>query len=166
VADSSKPAARPPRKPRTRAELVQATLDALRVLDLATSRFRVATAQTWQITVSDSLVMSNLAMSGGAMTPRDLGRRLLISSGTLTSMLDRLESHDLVRRVPNPHDRRSLLIELTEQGRDSLFYSGSQLRQAVDGALAARGSKQLIEVLLAVAAALDSITDDISGNSG
>jgi DNA-binding MarR family transcriptional regulator len=35
---------------------------------------------------------------------------------TLTSMLDRLESRGLIRRVPCPEDRRSFLVELTGPG--------------------------------------------------
>ena len=115
---------------------ILALLEAIRVLELATSRFRTATAQTWRVTVTDSLVMSNLAMAGGRMTPRDLGRRLMISSGTLTSMLDRLQDGGYVVRVPNPTDRRSLLIELTDKGRTSLFYTRELLGGALEKALA------------------------------
>jgi DNA-binding MarR family transcriptional regulator len=156
-------AARTTRKPRTRAELVQVTLDAVRELDLATSRFRAATAQAWHVTVTDSLVISNLAVAGGEMTPRDLGKRLMISSGTLTSMLDRLESHGFVTRVPNPDDRRSLLITLTERGRESLFYTSTGIRQAVDNALPPGISTQLIDTMRAIAAALDAAAEDIGG---
>jgi MarR family transcriptional regulator, organic hydroperoxide resistance regulator len=38
---------------------------------------------------------------------------------TLTGVLDRLERRKLVRRRPNPRDRRSTLIELTAPGRDT-----------------------------------------------
>jgi DNA-binding MarR family transcriptional regulator len=36
---------------------------------------------------------------------------------TLTGVLDRLERRGLVTRTPNPHDRRSILVELTPAGR-------------------------------------------------
>lgn len=153
--------ARPTRTPRNRAELITSTLDAIRVLDLATSRFRAATAQGWQVTVSDSLVMSNLAMAGGEMTPRDLARRLMISSGTLTSMLDRLEAAAYIARIPNPNDRRSLLIQLTETGHKSLFYTRDRLGAALDDALPRGATPELLETMLALAAAIDAATDDL-----
>jgi DNA-binding MarR family transcriptional regulator len=39
------------------------------------------------------------------------------SRATITGIIDTLESKALVTRVPNPDDRRSLLVRLTEQGR-------------------------------------------------
>ncbi len=36
----------------------------------------------------------------------------------MTSLLDVLEKRDLVRRLPHPQDRRSLLVALTPQGKD------------------------------------------------
>src|SRR6266536_1409220 len=44
---------------------------------------------------------------------RDFGHR----RSTLTSILDRLERRELVRRMPHPSSRRSTMLELTEQGR-------------------------------------------------
>ena len=40
-----------------------------------------------------------------------------LSSGAITNRLDRLEEAGLVRRLPNPDDRRGLLVELTEAGQ-------------------------------------------------
>jgi DNA-binding MarR family transcriptional regulator len=48
--------------------------------------------------------------------PRELARSSLITSGAMTSRLDRLERAGLVERKPDPGDRRGVLVELTEQG--------------------------------------------------
>ena len=45
-----------------------------------------------------------------------LGRALMITSGTVTNRLDRLESAGLIRRTDDPDDRRGVLIELTAKG--------------------------------------------------
>jgi DNA-binding MarR family transcriptional regulator len=50
------------------------------------------------------------------MSAGDLSRALLLSSGAMTNRLDRLETAGHVRRVPDPKDRRGVLVELTEQG--------------------------------------------------
>lgn len=50
------------------------------------------------------------------MSAGDLSRALLLSSGAMTNRLDRLEAAGHVRRVPDPKDRRGVLVELTEQG--------------------------------------------------
>lgn len=41
-------------------------------------------------------------------------------SATMTGIIDRLENMSLVQRVNNPNDRRSVLVELTEDGRQRL----------------------------------------------
>ena len=42
----------------------------------------------------------------------------MLSSGAMTNRLDRLERAGLVIRMPDPQDRRGILVGLTEQGRD------------------------------------------------
>ncbi len=136
----------------------ESTLDAIRILDLATSRHRSALAADWGITVTDSLVLSNLATAGGQMTPRDLGRRLMLSSGTLTTMVDRLAAGGYVVRVAHPHDRRSLLVRLTDKGREVLTHSARLLSGALDEALPDAGRTQLTTTLHAIAAAIEKLT--------
>lgn len=50
----------------------------------------------------------------------DLSRMLALSSGAMTNRLDRLETAGLIRRVPDPRDRRGVLVELTEQGKERI----------------------------------------------
>jgi DNA-binding MarR family transcriptional regulator len=45
-----------------------------------------------------------------------LAKRTELSSGAMTNRLDRLEKAGLVRRLPDPDDRRGVLIELTDAG--------------------------------------------------
>jgi DNA-binding MarR family transcriptional regulator len=48
--------------------------------------------------------------------PRDLARSSLVTSGAMTSRLDRIERAGLVARTPDPTDRRGVLVHLTERG--------------------------------------------------
>ncbi len=50
----------------------------------------------------------------------DLGEKTLITKGTLTGIVDRLEARGLVRRVPSVTDRRRVIVRLTAQG-DACF---------------------------------------------
>lgn len=54
------------------------------------------------------------------LTPTTLMRRLLLSSAGVTTRLDRLERGGLVRRLPDPSDRRGVLVELTADGEGLL----------------------------------------------
>lgn len=62
-------------------------------------------------------VLFTLRRSGAPyrLSPSAISESLLVSSGTLTSRLDRLERKRLVARVPHPEDRRSVEVELTPQ---------------------------------------------------
>jgi DNA-binding MarR family transcriptional regulator len=55
----------------------------------------------------------------GRSTPGALAADLELSSGAMTSRLDRLEQSGLVRRIADPNDRRSVIVELTEEGRQT-----------------------------------------------
>jgi DNA-binding MarR family transcriptional regulator len=52
-----------------------------------------------------------------ALRPTDLYRDSLLSSGAITNRIDRVEKMGLVRREPDPRDRRATLIRLTPSGR-------------------------------------------------
>jgi DNA-binding MarR family transcriptional regulator len=48
-----------------------------------------------------------------------LAKRAELSTGAMTNRLDRLEEAGLVRRVPDPEDRRGVLVELTKKGQQA-----------------------------------------------
>jgi DNA-binding MarR family transcriptional regulator len=50
------------------------------------------------------------------LSPTSLGRGLMMSSAGVTSRIDRLERRGLVRRLPDPDDRRGVIVELTDEG--------------------------------------------------
>jgi DNA-binding MarR family transcriptional regulator len=52
-------------------------------------------------------------------TPGRLAERMDLSSGAMTNRLDRLEQAGLIRRLPDPDDRRRVVVELTDHGRET-----------------------------------------------
>jgi len=50
-------------------------------------------------------------------SPTELYRSLMRTSGGVTHLVDRLEQEGLVERVPDPDDRRGVLVSLTRRGR-------------------------------------------------
>ena len=51
------------------------------------------------------------------LSPGRLLRATLVTSGTMTNRIDRLETAGLVRRSPDPLDKRGVLVRLTDAGR-------------------------------------------------
>ncbi len=63
-------------------------------------------------------VLSALRITGPPhrLSPTRLGKGLMLSSAGVTSRLDRLERRGLLARLPDPNDRRGVIVELTEHG--------------------------------------------------
>jgi len=47
----------------------------------------------------------------------EIGRKVLLTSGSITVAVDRLEQKGLVERRPSPDDRRAKIVHLTREGR-------------------------------------------------
>ena len=63
-------------------------------------------------------VLSALRRAGGEqLSPGQLLAQTLVTSGTMTNRIDRLEERGLVRRRPDPSDARSVRVQLTAAGR-------------------------------------------------
>ncbi|MBP0047843.1 MarR family transcriptional regulator [Marinobacterium sp. AK62] len=63
------------------------------------------------------------------ITPTELYRKLLVSSGGMTKILARLEDKGLIDRPANPDDARSRLVELTNRGKALIEEVTEQLLQ-------------------------------------
>lgn len=64
-------------------------------------------------------VLSALRRAGAPyeLSPGALVQQTLVTSGTMTNRVDRMEKRGLVRRRPAPDDRRGILVGLTDAGR-------------------------------------------------
>ena len=89
-----------------------------RHLDLARRRaFAAHEIESWEFDV-----LAALRRAGGdyQLSPGRLLRETLVTSGTMTNRVDRLAARGLVERLPDPHDRRGVLVRLTPQGRSTV----------------------------------------------
>ncbi len=79
-------------------------------------------------------------------TPGELSASLELSSGAMTNRIDRLEREGLVRRHPDPRDRRGVRVEMTEAGEQSWVESTNAQaikEKLIAGALTKREQHQL-----------------------
>ena len=91
------------------------------------------------------------------LSPGQLLRETLVTSGTMTNRVDRLTGRGLVERLPDPRDRRGVLVRLTPQGRetvDGALVSLLELERPLLGALAAEDRDRLAGLLRRLATAV------------
>jgi DNA-binding MarR family transcriptional regulator len=85
--------------------------------------------------------------------PRSAGQLAKVadlSSGAMTNRLDRLEQAGLIRRVPDPDDRRGVLVKLTPKGRqtyNAAAGAGAAREAFIASALAKREKEELNSLL-------------------
>jgi DNA-binding MarR family transcriptional regulator len=81
-------------------------------------------------------VLRHLAAAGESLPLGQLAERLSCVRSNVTQLVDRLEADGLVRRVPDPGDRRSVLATLTPEGRRS-YEAGARAQAAAEAGLLA-----------------------------
>jgi DNA-binding MarR family transcriptional regulator len=70
--------------------------------------------ETWEFDVLTALRRTGAPYQ---LSPGRLIRETMVTSGTMTNRVDRLEAKGLVVRMPDPDDRRGVLVRLTPEGR-------------------------------------------------
>ncbi len=97
-------------------EATETAMNLVRTADLLVKRI-ADLVQPFDLTPSSGLVLGILADVGAPLPPNQIAERLIISRASVTSLIDSLERRRYVRRLPHASDRRMLLIELTDAGR-------------------------------------------------
>src|SRR5881296_1579553 len=102
-----------------------------------------------EVGLSDFAVMEML-LHKGPQPVNEIGRRVELTSGAITTAVDRLESRGLVTREAHPSDRRARIVRLTATGQVQAAKVFAGHREAMD--LAASGLSKteratLIELL-------------------
>jgi DNA-binding MarR family transcriptional regulator len=84
------------------------------------------------------------------LSPGALLRATLVTSGTMTNRIDRLTAAGLVRRNPDPQDKRGVLVTLTADGRDRVDAALAGLLSSEETLLAGldAGERQALADLL------------------
>ncbi|HET9899431.1 MAG TPA: MarR family transcriptional regulator [Streptosporangiaceae bacterium] len=80
----------------------------------------------------EALVLLSFSRTG-ALPLRLIGERLMVHPTSVTNTINRLERADLVRRRPNPADRRGTLAEITPDGRELVAAATEKLMAAEFG---------------------------------
>lgn len=105
----------------------------LRVANLVEHRLERALEPTG-LSLAKLGALRHLAEANGPLALGQLAERIACVKSNVTQLVDRLESEGLVRRVPDPDDRRSVRAALTEAGL-ARYRAGSAAVIAAEAAL-------------------------------
>jgi DNA-binding MarR family transcriptional regulator len=97
----------------------------------------------------------------GPATPGELAKRVNLTTGSASRMIDRLVAANCVRRVPDPEDRRRVLVEPTQEGLDRVGAAYAGLIERTRDDLKDFTDEELAAVLRFVRAAGDSTAAEI-----
>lgn len=101
--------------------------------------------------------------AGQPLSPTAIAERLIVTTASVTSLLDTLERRGLVERRPDPTDRRRLLIVITQDGKaivDQFLPEVVALQTAALATLTEAQRRQLVELLATVGANLTTLDVD------
>jgi DNA-binding MarR family transcriptional regulator len=131
---------------------VEGIVDRINGLNWRIRKMLDETLEQQGLTIGDWKVLSALRWRGEPYrrSAGELARIAELTAGTMTTRLDHLERDGLVRRVRDPDDRRSVIVELTDQGRKKHGQAmgvQAEKEKLLAAALSAREMEQLNSLL-------------------
>ena len=94
----------------------------LRLLSCTTrveDKIRQKLRESFDITLPRFDLMAQLERHPDGLSMGELSRRMMVTGGNITTIVDQLEKEKLVLRVVGVNDRRSFTVKLTEAGKDA-----------------------------------------------
>ena len=109
------------------------------------------TFDRYQLSPTARGVLAVVEGAGQPLEPTVIAERVVVTTGSMTSLLDNLEKRGLIRRLPHPDDRRKLLIDITPEAQaivDELLPAmHTRERDVIAAALTASEQRTLLRYL-------------------
>lgn len=126
-------------------DALQRITQGLRRVDVGTYALRIRLAEKLGIGTIDINAMAFVGEVDG-MTPKALGQLLNITTGSVTAMVDRLESKGFMIRKPNPADRRSVFLHLSPAGTHAMQWATEHFAEAAAAVLEGASQESITDV--------------------
>src|SRR5579884_1379912 len=123
-------------------DLEKQVIIAAREYGIGSVLFRNAIGEKLGVNVTDMECLGLLFFKG-ISTPTELSEYTGLSSGATTAMLDRLEKAKLIKRQPNPKDRRGTLIVVEKGSQKTVGPLFAATRKAQDELLSSYSEEEL-----------------------
>jgi MarR family 2-MHQ and catechol resistance regulon transcriptional repressor len=107
----------------------------------ALGRIAERSIQSLEVGLSDFGVLEFL-LHKGPQPVNEIGRNIGLTSGSITTAIDRLEAGELVVREPHPTDRRARVVRLTARGKQQAARLFADHKAAMDRAASALSASE------------------------
>jgi DNA-binding MarR family transcriptional regulator len=101
---------------KTKKELIGELVEATRANQVATDKMDEAGGLALGVNRTDGRCL-DLIDQAGRISAGELAAQAGLTTGAMTAVVDRLEKKGYVRRVPDPNDRRRVMLEVTDEMR-------------------------------------------------
>ncbi len=145
-----------------RSTLVSALTDALREVSGLSVLFSQVIADRLGIGSTDLETLGILSRDGPVTAGR-LAELTGLTTGAITGLVDRLERAGYVRRKPDPHDRRRVIIRLNAEREAELLPLFASMQQSMERLYAAYTDAELSLILDFIRRATAATKDEIAG---
>src|SRR5882762_7215699 len=115
----------------------------------ALGRLATQSIESLEVCLSDFGIME-LLLHKGPQPVNQIGRRIALTSGAITTAVDRLEARGLVTREAHESDRRTRIVRLTARGKEqagSVFAGHKAVMDSAASGLSKTERAMLIELL-------------------
>ncbi len=99
--------------------------------------------EEFDITLPRFDLLAQLDRAPGGLTMGELSRRLMVTNGNVTGLIDRLVGEGLVERQPAPSDRRAQMVRLTPAGKAAFHGMAPVHQKWIHGMLEGLGRDEL-----------------------
>lgn len=132
----------PPGDPNSRQTLTQHLQFLGQMIHTEIAFFQQVTSAQNGISITETKTISIL-MQEGPTTAGNLGRKLGLTTGAVTNVIDRMEKAGLVKRVADPNDRRKVIVEMRPEKLKQLGKPYESVSKAMHKLLATYSVKEL-----------------------
>jgi DNA-binding MarR family transcriptional regulator len=139
------------------ADPLDTILRSFQILQMHTSHLTAQVSSALGIGAPEFRLLLYIASTEG-ITPKLAADFLGLTSGTITSLVDRMVAAGLIERVPNPDDRRSLILQLAPDGDVAVERVTALYRSAFRASIPAKDLKLVAASLLAIGEALAAMS--------
>lgn len=145
----------------TKMEIEKQVLSLIRDYGMSSVLLRNAVSRRLGLNITDMECLSLLSIKG-ISTPTELAEYTGMTSGSATVMLDRLEKAKLIKRKPNPRDRRGVLIEINNQSISKMATLFTGAVEAQKEVVAGYSENELTVIADFLSHITNSVSDQIS----